>query len=136
MIKWFWESKAGPENVLRGTRGTFARCKACGTEYSIPTLAFAEHTQCPKCGGRFGRAWEETGAPPGPLARAWALAIAFAKVILWHVFHLYGEVRWAMAGGACGGYYWALRACCNWTGRDWYFKETGKVFAYVGRPRW
>lgn len=62
---------------------------------------------------------------------------SLARLILWHTAHAYGELRWRMHGGACPGYYWALRVCSNVCLRDWYGRPTnGRTFNYVGRPRW
>ena len=55
---------------------------------------------------------------------------------LWWLIRAYGEILYRMNGGSCAGYYWALRACCNWCGYNWYGEKCGKVFNRVGRIKW
>jgi len=64
------------------------------------------------------------------------MPIQQAKLALWYLVHWYGEARWWMSGGACAGYYWALRVSCNICGLDWYKRPTAPVFNFVGRIRW
>lgn len=55
----------------------------------------------------------------------------------WAVHRLclaYGGLAYRL--GRDAGYYWALRATCNWAGLDWYGRPTGPVFYRVGWIRW
>ena len=61
---------------------------------------------------------------------------ALVQHLMWCAARAYGELRWCMNGGACAGYYWALRFCCNVCRKDWYGRPTTPVFNFVGRPRW
>jgi hypothetical protein len=54
------------------------------------------------------------------------------KVAAWYVLKGYGELCWRLNGRRSSrGYYWAVRAMCNWTGFDWYGVPTGPVFTRV-----
>ena len=52
-------------------------------------------------------------------------------MILWHALKVYGECAYRL--GRDAGYYWALRAMCEWTGRDWYGNSCPHTFSRVGR---
>lgn len=56
-----------------------------------------------------------------------------AKTIRWlghKLLKCYGEICYRL--GRSSGYYWALRATCNWCNLDWYGCPTKKVFTSVG----
>lgn len=55
------------------------------------------------------------------------------KRALWFLLRAYGSACYAL--GRDAGYYWALRAMCNYCGRNWYGQAIGAVFNYVGRIR-
>lgn len=49
---------------------------------------------------------------------------------LHYIIRFYGETAYRL--GRISGYYWALRASCNWTHLDWYGRPCGRVFNRVG----
>lgn len=54
------------------------------------------------------------------------------RLLHWALW-LYGEACYRC--GRDAGYYWALRATCNWCGIDWYGRPTRTRFDEVGRIR-
>lgn len=56
-------------------------------------------------------------------------AVALKKT-LWAGLKVVGELEYLI--GRHAGYYWCLRAMCNWCRRDWYGRPVEKGFHKVG----
>jgi len=54
--------------------------------------------------------------------------------ILHFLVRIYGEIAYRC--GRDRGYYWALRATCNWARLDWYGRPCPKTFVRVGWIQW